>query len=203
MEFRELLQRRRLVRNYTPEPVDRAALERIVGTIRRVPSAGYTQGFRLVVVTDPEIRAEIAQLADEHAVVAEGREPWYSSAPVHVFVCTREDDYHERYREPDKLEDGREIEWPVPYWHFDAGAAAMMLLLAAADEGLATGVYGVPPELAGAFRNLVALPADVTIDLAVTIGHAAPDPGWSAAVSRRTRPRKPLEELVRWNRWSS
>src|SRR3989304_1432641 len=29
-------------------------------------------------------------------------EPWLESAPVHVLVCTREDDYHERYLQPDK-----------------------------------------------------------------------------------------------------
>jgi hypothetical protein len=79
----------------------------------------------------------------------------------------------------------------------------MMLLLAAADEGLATGVYGVPPELDGAFRALLVLADDVAIDLGRTIDHSTPDPGWSATASRRTRPHKPLEELGRWNRWSS
>ena len=34
------------------------------------------------------------------------REPWLESAPVHVLVCTRENDYHDRYRMPDKLDGG-------------------------------------------------------------------------------------------------
>ena len=38
---------------------------------------------------------------------------------------------------PDKLSDGEEIDWPVPYWFVDAGAALMLVLLAAIDEGLA------------------------------------------------------------------
>ena len=41
------------------------------------------------------------------------------------------------------------------------------------------------------------------MDLAITIEHDARDAGWSATASRRTRPREPLEELVRWNRRSS
>jgi nitroreductase len=120
---------------------------------------------------------------------------------VHVLVCTREDDYHDRYRMPDKLDDGDEIEWPVPYWFVDAGAALMMLLLAAIDEGLAAGVSGVPLELAARLRTSFGIPDDVSVVALVTIGAAAPDPGWSAVTSRRTQPRRPPEEVVRWERW--
>jgi len=31
-------------------------------------------------------------------------------------------DYHDRYRKSDKLQDGSEIEWPVPFWYVDEGA---------------------------------------------------------------------------------
>ena len=71
-----------------------------------------------------------------------GYEPWISRAPVHIVVGMREDDYHDRYREPDKLEGGEEIEWRVPWWWVDAGKAMMLLLLAAVDEGLGAGVFG-------------------------------------------------------------
>ena len=143
MELREILRQRRMVRNYLPEPVPREVLERIVATVRRAPSGGYSQGQRLVVVTDPALRAAIARLAGEEESLAEGFEPWISRAPVHVVVLAREEDYHERYRKPDKLHDGDEIVWPVPYWYVDAGAALMLLLLAAIDEGLAAGVFGL------------------------------------------------------------
>ena len=62
MEFQELLPRRRMVRHYAAEPVSREALERIVATVRRAPSAGYSQGQRLLVVTDPEKRTELAKI---------------------------------------------------------------------------------------------------------------------------------------------
>ena len=202
MQFKELLPRRRMVRHYAPTPVSREQVERIVGTVRRAPSAGYSQGQRLLVVTEEAGRAEIVRVFGEAGWTnPDDLEPWLTSAPVHVLVCTREDDYHDRYRMPDKLDDGDEIEWPVPYWFVDAGAALMMLLLAAIDEGLAAGVSGVPLELAARLRTSFGIPDDVSVVALVTIGAAAPDPGWSAVTSRRTQPRRPPEEVVRWERW--
>ena len=122
----DLLKKRRMVRHYTGEPAPRDALERIVETVRRAPSAGFSQGQRLLVVDAPELLARIAALADDDPL--EGVEPWFETAAAQVFVMTRESDYHDRYQRDDKLQDGEEIEWPVPFWHVDAGAAMMLLL---------------------------------------------------------------------------
>lgn len=199
MRFQELLPKRRMVRHYAREPVPRESIERIVATVRRAPSAGYSQGQRLLVVTEDEGRAEIARIASAGWGAAEGLEPWMESAPVHVFVCTREADYHERYRREDKLVEGREIEWPVPFWYVDAGAALMLVLLAAIDESLAAGLTGVPKETALELAAAFGIPDDVTIVAHVTIGVPAPDPGWSAVTSRRTQPRR--TDHVHWERW--
>jgi nitroreductase len=202
MQFRELLPRRRMVRHYAPTPVSREQVERIVGTVRRAPSAGYSQGQRLLVVTEGAGRGEIARIMrDSGWITPEDREPWLESAPVHVLVLTREDDYHERYRRDDKLVAGAEIEWPVPFWFVDAGAALMLLLLAAIDEGLAAGLTGVEGEAADKVRAAFGIPGDVTIVALVTMGAPAPDPGWSAVTSRRTQPRRPPDDVVRWERW--
>jgi FMN reductase [NAD(P)H] len=203
VEFRELLPHRRMVRHYAADPVPREQVERIVSTVRRAPSAGYSQGQRLLVVTDEAGRGKVGQaLADAGWAGEQGLEPWLETAPVHILVCTREDDYHDRYRLPDKLDDGQEIDWPVPYWFVDAGAALMLLLLAAIDEGLAAGVSGVPREAAAALRPSFGIPEDVDVVALVTVGVGAPDPGWSAVTSRRTRPRRAPDEVVRWERWS-
>jgi FMN reductase [NAD(P)H] len=203
MEFRELLPKRRMVRHYAPEPVSREAVERIVETVRRAPSAGYSQGQRLLVVTEDAGRAEVVGIARSGWATADELEPWIESAPVHVFVCVREADYHERYQRDDKLVDGREIEWPVPFWFVDAGAALMLILLAAIDEGLAAGLSGVPNETAEQLRSAFGVPADVAIVAHVTIGVPAPDSGWSAVSSRRTQPRRPLDAIARWERWGA
>ncbi|MDH4177837.1 MAG: nitroreductase family protein [Thermoleophilia bacterium] len=120
MDFADVVRRRRMIRNYTDEPVERAVLARIMRRARSAPSAGFSQGVRFVVVTEAATRARIAALADEPYYVEHGYEPWISHAPVHVVVALREQDYHDRYTEPEKLEDGEEIEWPAPWWWVDA-----------------------------------------------------------------------------------
>ncbi len=201
MRFDEVVRKRRMVRNYEERPLDPEILERILDVATRAPSAGFSQGQRLVVVTEEDTRRAIARLGDEDWYVAHGMDPWMSRAPAHVIVCVREEDYHERYREPDKLRGGAEIEWPVPYWHVDAGAALMLILLAALDEGLAAGVYGVPVELTQAVKDLLGIPREIAIVAGVTIGKPAPDPTWSNTSSRATQRRRDLDEIVSWERW--
>jgi nitroreductase len=201
VDFKEVVKRRRMVRAYEPAPIRREVLERIVGTIRRAPSAGFSQGQRLIVVTDSNRRRAIAEAVGEEHYVGQGFAPWISAAAALVVVCTREDDYHERYREPDKLQEGEEIEWPVPYWYADAGAAAMLILLAAIDEGLACGVFGIPAQRMAEVRELLHLPGDISIVEVITLGYAAQDTASDRLSSRGTRPRKPLDELVRWERF--
>ena len=196
MEFSEVLARRRMVRNYTDDPVDRVALERVAAAALRAPSAGNSQAVAVVVVTDPETRAKIATIADEPSYVEAGFDPWISKAPAHVVISVSEKVYRDRYAEPDKVgEDGSQIEWPVPYWWVDAGAALMAVLLATVDEGLAAGFLGVHslPDLSA----LLGIPGDFSPIGVVTIGHPAPD--------RRSgsldRPKKTPTDVVFHDHW--
>jgi FMN reductase [NAD(P)H] len=195
VEFRDLLRRRRMVRHYRPEAIPRETLERIAETVRRAPSAGFSQGQRLLVVDDSELLGQL-RLGGSEAL-----EPWFESAPAHVLVLTREADYHDRYTKADKLQDGTEIAWPAPFWYVDAGAALMLVLLAAIDEGLAAGVYGVPVEEEPRWRELLRIPPELRIVAGATVGSPLPDPEWSKVTSRATQRRRELDELVRWNRW--
>jgi FMN reductase [NAD(P)H] len=198
--FYDLLKKRRAVRSYTGERVPRETLERIARAARRGPNAGYSQGLRLLVVDDPGVIEELtARQDDEHS------QAWFAKAAAHVFVLTREQDYHDRYNQPDKLAvtGGVEVIWPVPFWHVDAGAALMLLWLAALEEGLGAAVYGVPVEDDASIRTLLGLPDDLTIVVGVTVGHPAEDPDWDRATSAFSRRRRAHDEVVRWNRWSS
>ena len=197
MEFAEVVRKRKMIRSYLDKPVDPSALDRIVDASRRAPSAGHSQGQYLVVVTEPGTRKAIAELGDEAHYVASGMPPWMSTAPVHVVVCVREDDYHERYREPDKLtEEGAEIDWPVPYWWVDAGATLMLVLLAAVNEGLSAGVFG--SHRLGGLKALLGIPDDVSPVGIITIGHAAS----TATTGSAKRGRKAPERVVHRERWS-
>jgi nitroreductase len=197
MEFYETVRRRRMVRNYDPDRfVERDVLERIAAAAQRAPSAGFSQGQRLIVVTDPARRQRIAQICDEPEYVAAGFDPWVSRAPALFIPTVSEQIYHSRYQEPDKIQDdGTEIEWPVPYWWVDVGATAMVVLLAAVNEGLAAGFLGTHrfPELSAE----LGIPPDQTPVGVITVGYPLPDRrsgslkrGWLKA-----------EDFVHWERW--
>lgn len=198
MEFREVLRRRRMVRNYTDEPVDPAAVSRIAAAALRAPSAGHSQGLAVVAVTDAATRGRIAEAAGEAGYVAQGFDPWVSRAPVHLVISVSEAAYHRRYQMPDKLdEQGREISWPVPYWWVDAGAGLMAVLLAAIDEGLAAGFLGA--HAVDTLRSVLDIPDEYAPIGIVTIGHPAPDRrSGSLDLGRR-----PQQDVVHWNRWGN
>ena len=59
MEFDEVIRKRRMVRNYAPEPVPPETLDRIVDAGLSGPSAGYSQGVGFVIVTDEGTRNAI------------------------------------------------------------------------------------------------------------------------------------------------
>lgn len=196
MEFSEVVRKRRMVRHFSPEPVPAETVERLLDLARHAPSAGFTQGQSFVVVTHPETKREVAHLCGEESYVAGGFHPFISGAPVLVVACTSEAAYHRRYQEADKIRaDGTEIHWPVPYWHMDAGAAVMILLLAAVDAGLAAGFAGAHD--LDALRALLGIPAEVTPVGVIPIGRRAPD----VPSPSLKRGRKPAAEYVHWERW--
>ena len=198
MEFKLVLERRRMVRNYNEDPVDTATLSRVAAAALRAPSAGNSQGLSVVVVTDEQRRQQIANLADEAAYVAAGFDPWISRAPAHIVISISEQVYHDRYREPDKIDNlGAEIPWPVPYWWVDAGASMMAVLLAAVDEGLAAGFLGVHsiPDL----KKLLEIPDEFSPLGVITVGHPAPDRR-SKSLDRGQRP---LEETLHFETYGA
>ena len=198
MEFGEVLRRRRMVRNYADERVDNEVLIRIAEAGRKAPSAGFSQGMAFVIVTEPQIRQEIADLAGEANYVAQGFDPWISRAPAHMVLCVSEEAYHRRYQEADKVDEkGQEIDWPVPFWWVDAGAALMLVLLAAVNEGLSAGFLGV--QSTPGLQALLAIPADYTAIGIVTVGFGADDRR-SASLERGWRP---VDSVIHWNRWGT
>ncbi len=52
-------------RNFTGEPVAREVLERVMDNARFAPSGGNRQGWRVIVITDPDIRRRLRELYQE------------------------------------------------------------------------------------------------------------------------------------------
>jgi len=201
MEFSDVVRRRRMVRNYSSEPVDPAVLDRIVGNAVRAPSAGFSQGWGFLVLDTREDvetfwRTTAGDALDEP-------DPWLrgmTRAPVVVVPMSCKDAYLERYAEQDKgWTDRAEKRWPVPYWHLDTAMASLLMLLTVVDEGLGACFFGIQPEFVEPFRAAFGVPASHTPIGAMTVGHRTTDPGAQGSPARR--PRRPLEEVVHPGRW--
>jgi len=196
MQFTDVVKKRRMVRNFTSQPVDTDVIEKMLDLARRGPSAGYTQGQSFVVITKPEVKQAVAKICGEEFYVEEGFDPFISKAPVLIVPCTSEAAYHNRYRQKDKLKsDGSEIDWPVPFWYMDIGCAVMTLLLSAVDQGLAAGFAGTWD--LDSLRNLLDIPEEVTPVGVIPLGHPASDKR-SPSLKRG---RKPLTDVVHWETW--
>jgi nitroreductase len=197
MEFSELVMKRRTVRRFEEGGVDRETLERIARFAQRTPSAGFSQGQRVLVVTDPERRREVARLYGE-----EPDDPlfgaWISTCAAQFIPCVSEAIYHRRYQEPDKIdEDGREIDWPIPYWWVDVGATMQNVMLAAVDAGLGCGFAGGPAESIAALKAYLGIPQEFAPIGVMPVGRPLPDVR-SPSLKRGW---VPFEQFARWERW--
>ena len=198
MEFQEVIRRRRMVRNFSGVPIDRAVIERIAAIAQRAPSAGFSQGQRLVVVTDAARRERIGRICGDEFYDEAGFGRWVGAAPVQFVPCVSEKVYRDRYAEPDKLnDDGSVIDWPVPYWWMDVGCTVENILLAAVDEGLAAGFAGADD--LDDLRSELAIPAEFAPVGVIPVGHPLPDKRSPSLL----RGWVPTGEFVRWESWLS
>ena len=187
MEFERVVRKRRMIRAFKPLPVPEEKVGRIVELAQHYPSAGFSQGMAFIVVTEPERVRRIRELNRLRG-----------DAPVLIVPCVSEKLYHDRYHEPDKIRpDGTEIEWPVPYWYFDAGCASLLVLLAVVDEGLAAYLAGAfRPDL---LRKELGIPDDFVPVGVISIGY--PDYDRHVPSPSLDRGRRPLSQVVHSQHW--
>lgn len=144
VEFRDVVARRRMVRRFDQRPVPRETIDRIVDIGRRAPSAGFSQGLELLVLDTAETVAAFWAITNDPDG---GWDPEDVAAGPTVIVLPLPDAgrYTQRYSEPDKIAFGmdREENWPVRFWDIDAAMAAMLMLLAAVDEGVGGWFFGI------------------------------------------------------------
>jgi nitroreductase len=141
MEFDEVVARRRSIRKFREDPVSDELLCKILEAGRWAPSAGNTQPWRFIVVTNPEVKQRIARACTESSKKAWSQFPperakylaqrggsWDKSAmakiPVLVAVC-----YETPERMREELASG------------SAWTAIQNMLLAATNEGLGSCIY--------------------------------------------------------------
>jgi nitroreductase len=202
MEFRDVVRKRRMVRDYDPDrPVPVEVRERLLEHAIRAPSAGFTQGWAFLVLESPEER-ERFWTATTASSSGRPPDPWLTRmrrAPLLVVPLSNKAAYLDRYAETDKgWTDRDESRWPVPYWDIDAGMAALLMLLTAVDEELGACFFGVPPERIPAFRDAFGVPEEYRPIGCVSVGYPGTDDRRSPSLRRG---RRGVEEVVHRGRW--
>jgi len=197
MELRQVILRRRMVRAFTDEPVEPAVVDRLLEHAVHAPSAGFSQGWAFLVLTEAADRARFWEAVFPDR--SEGfRFPGILDASCLIVPLSHKQAYLDRYAEPDKgWADGDERRWPVPYWDVDTGMASMLILLTVVDEGLGALFFGIKGAYLGAFRGAFGVPVAFTPVGAIAVGHRAPD----APSSSLGRGRRRMEEVVHRGRW--
>lgn len=190
MDFTRTVHRRRMIRAFKPDPVPKEKIEKILSIAQHYPSAGFSQEVSFVVVTHKEGRKRIRELRDLR-----------SDAPVFLIPCVSEKIVHDRYHEPDKIRaEGKEIDWPVPFWYFDVGCSCMLVFLAAVNEGLAASFAGsvgiFKPET---IREELGIPEHYEPVGVLSIGY--PDHAKDVPSPSLKRGRKPPSEFVHREKW--
>ena len=198
MEFQDVVRKRRMVRSFEPQPVDRAQVQRLLHNGRRAPSAGYSQGYSFIALDGHEVQ-RFWDVADPQRQAWKGW-PDLWNAPLIIVPCSEKDVYIDRYSRPDKgWTDRSESHWPVPYWDIDTAMAAENILLTAVDLGLGALFFGI--FRMREFKEAFGIPERVTPIGAIAIGH--PKPGDRPSPSIKVVGRRPSEQLTHWGRWGS
>jgi nitroreductase len=196
MEFADVVAARRMVRTYqTGRSVPRDVLGRALRHAVRAPSAGFSQGWDFLVLTEPADRERFWTLAADPAVPPDRWLAGMRTAPVLVLCLADPGRYRRRYAEPDKQR--ADQDWPVPYWDVDTGMAALLVLLTAVDEGLGGCFFGLPAARWAAVLDGFAVPGDRRVTGVISLGYPAPD---RRSPSLR-RGRRPLAEVVHEGRF--
>lgn len=187
-----------MVREYDEERrVPAEVVDRLMHAAVRAPSAGFSQGWGFLVLETP------GELARFRRAVTPGShaDRWFAAqvqAPLIIVPHSNKDAYLDNYARPEKgLTDRSEAWWPAPYWDIDAGFAALLILLAAIDEGLGACFFGIPTERIDPYREAFGVPAAFRPIGAISVGYSTEPP---KDVSRH---RRPLEEVVHRGRWSA
>lgn len=199
MQFQDAVLRRRMVRDFSDEPVARPLVEQLLANATRGPSAGFSQGFAFVVLTDPGQRRLFWETTSGPEWRGESESEPLTRAPVVIVPLAHKQAYLDRYALPDKAHTplSREEHWPVSYWDIDTGFAVMLILLTAVDLGLGALFFGIF-QGEKALLDALGVPGGYRPIGAIAVGH--PTSG-ERSTPELPSGRRSADEVVRWERW--
>lgn len=171
MKFIELAEKRCSIRGFKDEPVPDELLNEVLRAGNLAPTAKNLQPFHFVVVRDA---AQLDELAKSYPA------PFFREAPVVVVICTEAAHGWVRERYDNKN-----------YSDVDAAIAIDHMTLAATDLGLGTCWIGAFDPMG--VKKTLGLPEGIEPIAMLPIGFPN--------MAGRPKTRKPLDELIRYDRW--
>jgi len=194
-EFREHMQRRRTVREFSERPVPRDVIEECLLVAGSAPSGANLQPWHFVVVSDPRVKHEIRVAAEQEEaefyhrrapqewldalslIGTDEHKPFLETAPCLIVVFGKNHSY---------LPDGNRVK--SYYVNESVGIATGFLIAAVHHAGLVSLTH--TPSPMGFLNNILQIPPDEKPYLILVVGYPAED----AQVPEIKK--KPLDEIV-------
>jgi nitroreductase len=171
MNVSEAIRTKRAIRKFEQKPLPEAAVRNILQAGRRAQSSKNSQPWHFVVVRERETLVALSKMGTYAGHMA-------GAALGVVFVSV----------DP-------AVRWAIM---FDCGQSASYMQLAAWEMGLGSCLATIyEPDQA---RALLGVPAELTINVAISFGY--PDPSELAPRAPKPGGRRPMDDVVHWERWS-
>lgn len=173
MDFTDVIRRQRMCREYLDRAIEPEKVNALLDAATRFPSAGHTQPQEFVVVEDAAIKQALGEAALQQMFIAD--------APLVIVVVSDTERSAARYGR-------RGVDF---YSVIDGAFAAMLILLAAVDQGLGAAFVGAFHD--DKVARVLHLPEHVRPIGAIALGYCAEPP--------ERHPRRPRHELFHQDTW--
>jgi len=185
MEVLEAIKTRRSIRKYKSTPVDDKDIELVLEAARWAPSWANTQCWRLIVVRDSNIKAELTQALISKSSGPNPATDAVRNAPVVIVACAElgKSGYFEGKPTTDKGD----------WYMFDTALAMQNLTLAAHSLGLGTVHVGLFD--AKKVSRILEVPQGFCVVAMTPLGYPDQEP--------RVRPRRELAEIAFYDKFKS
>ena len=177
MEFDSIIKKRRSVRSFRAKKVDWKLVLTAIDTAIQGPFAGNQNNLRFLIIESSDLIKKISSLT---------RQPWISSAPTLILVCS-DDTYLEKlYGQRGQI-----------YSRQQAGAAINTILFKLVDLGLAACWVGEYSD--DILKESLKIPQHVEIEAVIAAGYHGTSPETGKRAIRKYK--RPLENSVYWGKW--
>ena len=120
MDFQNVVNKRKMIRSFTDQPIEEEKINQIIHNFFRGPSAGFSQGVELLVLKDQkDIDRYFNCLGTPEQRASGIGKKWkkLENAKLVLIPIAHKQTYLDRYADPDKgWTDKSEDRWPVPFW---------------------------------------------------------------------------------------